>query len=562
MIKKIIRKSILMFMIVVLAGKTFSAVVSDNDGTAFISYSEYDSLRSDFQKVLDGFNTGIDAKIANAIAQYIKSANSETTEKVSMLFTVNADTKYKPKSVRNKTNTIKKQTFQGGTYLNNLWATFSWNIASADDLNPWKLENMTQLALLGEAYYDQMKGFVFKNNNPEVLVSKYDYDNCSLTLSQTSTQNQNYGNGYTGDRFLMGIQPGTLTGKKIDTNYVDMTGIGNGAGNYGCGTKNSWLVAEDTISSTVAKNNWLDVLPMNAAFANKYALKNNYYTYDEYIWGGEYMISHAMRDEDYNVYVYPECHDVIYAHADDENEIEEYRDYMTDVATADKIGGEYTNLYLTGKTERWMWWRYNGASDVIIGPRRNWRFTPKFKLKNTTTKTSVKPNTDSVSGGALYWNTLDQFKNGKIKYVNHQGVTSYPHFYGGLPLIAINNNAKKFSFDISLSPTISTSTNNFCIRVMSEEFPNGNNISTWSTSKKRALQKIKGESKAGSTTTVYNYDNTNNYLVVPKNTTINISIENPVANKTYFIRWWEEGDSGSAGGQIDLLGNGEIVRNS
>lgn len=48
-----------------------ASVVSDNDGSAFITKSEFDSLRSTFQSQINQYNTSIDSKIDNAIASYL-----------------------------------------------------------------------------------------------------------------------------------------------------------------------------------------------------------------------------------------------------------------------------------------------------------------------------------------------------------------------------------------------------------------------------------------------------------------------------------------------------------
>ena len=52
-----------------------AAVVSDNDGSAFITKSEFDSLKNDFQSQLDRYNTSIDSKIDTAIASYLSGLN-------------------------------------------------------------------------------------------------------------------------------------------------------------------------------------------------------------------------------------------------------------------------------------------------------------------------------------------------------------------------------------------------------------------------------------------------------------------------------------------------------
>lgn len=49
----------------------FAAVVSDNDGSAFITKAEFDSLKNNFQAQIDSYNTSIDSKIDGAIAAYL-----------------------------------------------------------------------------------------------------------------------------------------------------------------------------------------------------------------------------------------------------------------------------------------------------------------------------------------------------------------------------------------------------------------------------------------------------------------------------------------------------------
>lgn len=68
--KKRIARSIIGFTLA-LTLTTYSAVVSDNDGSAFITKAEFDSLKNNFQSQIDGFNSNIDGKIDSAIAAYL-----------------------------------------------------------------------------------------------------------------------------------------------------------------------------------------------------------------------------------------------------------------------------------------------------------------------------------------------------------------------------------------------------------------------------------------------------------------------------------------------------------
>ena len=60
-----------LFLVVLMSINNFGAVVSDNDGSAFITKAEFDSLKNDFQAQINQYNTSIDAKIDGAIASYL-----------------------------------------------------------------------------------------------------------------------------------------------------------------------------------------------------------------------------------------------------------------------------------------------------------------------------------------------------------------------------------------------------------------------------------------------------------------------------------------------------------
>ena len=65
------KKALCLIFAFLLSIESFAAVVSDNDGSAFITKSEFDSLKNNFQSELDSYNTRIDSKIDDAIVQYL-----------------------------------------------------------------------------------------------------------------------------------------------------------------------------------------------------------------------------------------------------------------------------------------------------------------------------------------------------------------------------------------------------------------------------------------------------------------------------------------------------------
>lgn len=68
---RIVKKSLALFLVVLMGINTFAAVVGDNDGAAFITKAEFDSLKNSFQSQIDTYNSSIDNKINGAIAAYL-----------------------------------------------------------------------------------------------------------------------------------------------------------------------------------------------------------------------------------------------------------------------------------------------------------------------------------------------------------------------------------------------------------------------------------------------------------------------------------------------------------
>ena len=50
---RIVKRLLALFLVVLMSINTMGAVVSDNDGSAFITKAEFDSLKNDFQSQID-----------------------------------------------------------------------------------------------------------------------------------------------------------------------------------------------------------------------------------------------------------------------------------------------------------------------------------------------------------------------------------------------------------------------------------------------------------------------------------------------------------------------------
>ena len=68
---KLIKKLLSLFVVIIMTINANAAVVSDNDGSAFITKAEFDSLKNTFQSQIDVYNVSIDNKIDDAISSYL-----------------------------------------------------------------------------------------------------------------------------------------------------------------------------------------------------------------------------------------------------------------------------------------------------------------------------------------------------------------------------------------------------------------------------------------------------------------------------------------------------------
>lgn len=79
----IIKRALSLLLIFLLSINSFAAIVSDNDGSAFVTKQEFEALKNSFASQIQSYNDSIDGKIDGAIAQYLsglqrlKASNGE-----------------------------------------------------------------------------------------------------------------------------------------------------------------------------------------------------------------------------------------------------------------------------------------------------------------------------------------------------------------------------------------------------------------------------------------------------------------------------------------------------
>lgn len=80
----LIKKIIALILFATLNINSFGAIVGDNDGSAFITKAEFETLKEDFADQITNYNNSVDRKIDGAIADYLSGISLSVPEKVNL----------------------------------------------------------------------------------------------------------------------------------------------------------------------------------------------------------------------------------------------------------------------------------------------------------------------------------------------------------------------------------------------------------------------------------------------------------------------------------------------
>ena len=83
---KIFKVLCITFAVIIISCNAFAVAVADNDGSAFISKAEFDSLKNSFQAQIDNFYSSIDNKIDTSIASYLAGIRVNRIEKLTNIY--------------------------------------------------------------------------------------------------------------------------------------------------------------------------------------------------------------------------------------------------------------------------------------------------------------------------------------------------------------------------------------------------------------------------------------------------------------------------------------------
>ena len=143
-LNKIFKKIVAVAFIFIVSVDSFAAVVSDNDGSAFITKAEFDSLKNDFQSQINQYNTSIDNKIDSAIAAYLMGIKvDKVTELTTPYYQYKIDDGQGSSSIpwwggSTTTNVTLNQTDDVPNNMEELIRYYKWNTSSSKwDYERW-----------------------------------------------------------------------------------------------------------------------------------------------------------------------------------------------------------------------------------------------------------------------------------------------------------------------------------------------------------------------------------------------------------------------------------------
>lgn len=561
---KIIKCIILYILLTV---ETFASIISDNDGSAFVTKSEFEALKNNFSMQIDNYNDSIDEKIDGAIASYL--AGTQLLKKTPFDGFVEV-TGSKPQIYGRKKDyeTIKKQFWNELTCNMTVFGTAAGTAASYlpfySNSNGGFTDGQYSYWIFkvqsAKSPYKYMKGYQFDTNG--VITKIYEEDQVIITISDTACYDT-WGR-YMG--VLNYVNKDTFTSQTLETGklYTNALNI-----------PEDRLSQENAhVSSSEVLNHYSEFLfdvdnnekytgtgPAGAAYSGKdgrgtLCLANTFYA--------EHFQNTSTEVNNY-INTYNSVDATIYAYPKDAKKLEVFCDPLStyDISSRGRRWqlAMYTNddSFLLGQLSGYSW--YNGIGSDGVQRENNVAhryglYVPKLKLKNDTTIDKLKPIITAPDDTEARFNNLNQFRNGYMSYTDKDGKKCYPYFYGGVPLFNMDNLTEKVSFKIRINATTS-GVNKIRLWVKQGEFPNANynpTSSDWTATNPMTGNSHNDDLVKG--LKVNDVESTNKYVDIDAGTTVTIEVEEPKVKTPYFLRFSEINSSGTVlneGGKIVSL---------
>ena len=550
LIKKVIISFIFIFLI---CFNLNAAVVTDNDGAAFITKAEFDSLKNNFQTQIDKYNMSIDSKIDAAIASYLAGIKTESQTNFTGFVEVKSSDKY-IYGRRKNYGGILKQMWNDAVYAFVSWG-FSLTYEGGINLKPFYniinngttyYDNYTlHCQTLNDIYDYGVKGYVFNDNG--VVTAIYNDDNIKIVGSTFGASDFGGGAVYSYVFQKDGFNNQT---RVLNTTYTDWTST-NGRYyradyTYDSGHAPYTLAYLKSIINQVICTN--DKSQIDSGWWSQMNLQFLHENYSENI-----TFYHSKGKEDKTLNIYNVCDIPIYAYKSGETVLETFSDVVDnnsfiDPSTSAKYPLDvskysYDNQLIINKDDTWdghkaiaIGYQRQGTGNEYKDASRMSYMFPKIKLKNTTSVNSLKPVVTGKGESTAKFNNLYQFKNGLMPYLDKDGNTDYPTYYGGIPLFT-RAESGEVKFKIKFEGTAGRK---IMLQVKKYEFPNGYYSPTsawWTATNPESSKRYIDELVVLKSDT--NKTNTEKYLVVDLNTETTITIDSVDAKTPYFLRFSE-----------------------
>ena len=504
------KKALCLIFAFLLSIESFAAVVADNDGSAFITKAEFDSLKNDFQSKIDNYNRNIDYVIDEAIASYLSGLKISKTETITPFYAVYPTTtttsgyNLNVFSVpRQKFNKNKQYKSFFNIYASKWNASGTWG-STVHSLDPYKYGssvangrwyfavcNIKSNEILDQPVY------VTSKDNPYRV--KYRYKNGYLTCSGGMFWRQLW----IGSQQSWWINYNMFNNIKLEESITTWDVDGFNSNGYNYHEDEYKTIIQDTRydQGTIDENDLRSV-------SGQYGTPG----------GCGLIVTKVVEDVDENIYLFNVVDDEVVMYNELDDELEEYEEsvYSGESMTKRQEVKATNGINLADWTDNTT--SYNWYLDTA------W---PHFRIKQT--------HSGMVGSSYIRLNNLYEVENGLLTY-KKQGESSLsaPGFAGGLPLFTISKDGDmEFNIKINISSDFPTMTK-ARLWVYDDEFPN-KSIALFTNEEKQRLVKF----------------DSNIYIDIDLNTQTKVKLKDLKEGKTYFLKFGDK--NYEYGGQITYL---------
>ena len=210
---RVLKRLLSLFLVVLISINSYAAIVGDNDGAAFVTKAEFDSLRNTFDAQINQYNSSIDNKIDGAIGSYL--AGVKTNDKPYVMMddvkgSIGQDLRFR--------NTKSVGVNFSTQYIVNKEKTYSYKFTNKD-LAGWKFEGSIANIL---SDYNGLRMVGIRMPSGSTYCAKVVLRQNKRTVTTLTTQsNSSCFVCLVGDTLVSSGSPMSISGHMMDTMPVD-----------------------------------------------------------------------------------------------------------------------------------------------------------------------------------------------------------------------------------------------------------------------------------------------------------------------------------------------------